>query len=227
MHYDFIEIGTADFDTLVEQDWPEDVTGICVEPRKHLLDNLVCRPNVKKVNAGISLQDGDAPIYYLDDENLPLSLTSAAGFSALNEEEIRGCSSLYHLHPFINHFLETSFIAPEHVQTNIVPVMTWATFADKYDVTTIGDLKIDAEGHDVVILEQYLAYCETHPECLAQRVQFEKNSETWGDIFADLIKKLNAIGYVEDCLSNLENAFFVLSPRDILIFGQTNLVINK
>ena len=36
MHYDFIEIGTADFDTLVEQDWPEDVRGISEEPRADL-----------------------------------------------------------------------------------------------------------------------------------------------------------------------------------------------
>ena len=50
MHYDFIEIGTADFDTLVEQDWPEDVRGICVEPRADLLSNLIDRVNVIKVN---------------------------------------------------------------------------------------------------------------------------------------------------------------------------------
>jgi hypothetical protein len=53
MHYDFIEIGTSDFDSIVEKSAPEAV-GICVEPVQFHLSALPDRPNVKKIS-----QEGD------------------------------------------------------------------------------------------------------------------------------------------------------------------------
>ena len=38
-HYDFIEIGTSDFDTLIETS-NNDTVGISIEPIKYYLDNL-------------------------------------------------------------------------------------------------------------------------------------------------------------------------------------------
>ena len=55
-HYDFIEIGTSDFDTLIQK-CSDDSVGLSIEPLKSHLDRLLNKPNVKKarkpVNIGI------------------------------------------------------------------------------------------------------------------------------------------------------------------------------
>ena len=48
MNYDFIEVGTSDFDTLI-QDATDNCIGLCIEPIKFYLDRLPNKPNVKKI----------------------------------------------------------------------------------------------------------------------------------------------------------------------------------
>ena len=88
MNYDFIEIGTSDFDSLIQED--NNNVGISIEPVKFLLDNLPEKDNVIKLNCAISDRDGDANIFWIhpkdvDSYDLPWWL--------------KGCSSLYSPHP--------------------------------------------------------------------------------------------------------------------------------
>ena len=53
--------------------------------------------------------------------------------------------------------------------------------AEKYDIGSIGTLKIDTEGHDCVILANYIAYCDKRPDLLARKVIFESNMLTSKD----------------------------------------------
>jgi hypothetical protein len=57
MHYDFIEIGTSCFDTLIEKSSDVKV-GISIEPIKYYCDKLPNKKNVIKLNKGISDQNG-------------------------------------------------------------------------------------------------------------------------------------------------------------------------
>lgn len=54
--YDFIEIGTADFDTLIETA-DNTVRGLTIEPLNYYLKRLPCRKNIIKINAAISNYD--------------------------------------------------------------------------------------------------------------------------------------------------------------------------
>lgn len=65
--YDFIEIGTSDFDTLI-QSCPHKDRGLCVEPLSFYLDRLPNKPNVRKVHAAISDKDGEIEIFFLPPE---------------------------------------------------------------------------------------------------------------------------------------------------------------
>ena len=65
-HYDFIEIGTSDSNTLVARAKPS-MRGLSVEPVRQYLDRLPNRPLVKKVNAAISNVSGITDIYYVPD----------------------------------------------------------------------------------------------------------------------------------------------------------------
>ena len=58
MKYDFIEIGTSDFDTLLET--TTNKIGISIEPLKFYLDSLPNNDKVIKVN----WQDEELDIYY-------------------------------------------------------------------------------------------------------------------------------------------------------------------
>ena len=64
--YDFIEIGTSNFDTLIGS-CSETSVGLSIEPIKTYLDSLPNKLNVTKVCASISDVDGEIDIY-----NIPL-----------------------------------------------------------------------------------------------------------------------------------------------------------
>ena len=102
--YDFIEIGTSDFDTIIESCSDTDI-GLCVEPLVDYLNNLPSKNNVKKINCAISFDDsfGEIEIFYipvetLKENKLPLGL--------------RGCNRINEFHPHhitrgITHLVKT------------------------------------------------------------------------------------------------------------------------
>ncbi len=53
MKYDFVEIGTSDFDTLI-QTATDTTRGLSIEPVRHYLDRLPSPAGVKKIWAGVS-----------------------------------------------------------------------------------------------------------------------------------------------------------------------------
>lgn len=220
MHYDFIEIGTADFDTLVEQDWPEDVRGICVEPRADLLANLIDRVNVIKVNAAISSEDGFAPLCYVEIEEF----LKDAGVIV---HYFRGISMLYNWHPGVLTWVEEGHIPESAVKEQMVTVGTWPTFASTYDITAIGYLKIDTAGHDIVILRQYFEYCAKNPACLADVIEFEMQTHVWGDLIYEAVDRLESLGYTMNCLSDAQRAIFDKKEQPMLVFGETDLVVDN
>ena len=67
-HFDFIEIGTCDYHTLLQR-WGDTKKGISVEPIKIYLDLLPNKPNVIKVNAAISSEDDEIDLFYITPEN--------------------------------------------------------------------------------------------------------------------------------------------------------------
>ena len=71
MKYDFIEIGTSNFDTLI-QAADDFAVGISIEPIKHYLDSLPSRANVKKLNVAVSRTDCAGQLTYILYRNLLL-----------------------------------------------------------------------------------------------------------------------------------------------------------
>jgi len=218
MHYDFIEIGTSDFDTLVEQDWPEDVRGICVEPSAAFLDSVLERPNVIKANVAIGSGNGIAPLYCVEEKDVPDYL--------LAQFKFRGACTLYNLHPFVLGCVAMDHIAEELIKEEIVQVVTWETFVNTYDVTSIGHLKIDAEGHDIIILRQYLDYCAKYPECLADKIEFEMQTYVWGELIREASERLAVLGYTELRMGR-DDALFVKAQPACIQFGEFDLIVNN
>ena len=185
MKYDFIEIGTADFDTLIETA-DDSVTGLSIEPIKFYLDRLPNKEGVKKINCAIGDVDKDTHVYWvppdkIDEYGLP--------------EWVRGCGSVDNPHVLIS----------EDVQEPLpIRMITWDRLIDDYDIGSVEYLKIDAEGYDFNIIEQIL---ESPKKILPNKIKFEQNYGKAGEEKdnSEFIKKLKIHGYivVEDDVKNL------------------------
>lgn len=149
-----IEIGTSDFRTQAGQ-----VDGIFIEPVKYYFDRL---PDCNKINCAISNYEGEIHIYYLTDEeitryNLP--------------KWVRGCNSVGNPHPSVKTILTERCIPHDIIRCDRVPVRRIKSVIEEYSVTHIDFLKIDTEGHDCVILGDFLDTVYILPE----KIQFEAN----------------------------------------------------
>jgi hypothetical protein len=111
---DFLEIGTSDFDTLL-QSAPDELIGMSVEPIKKYLDNLPAKANVTKVNAAIKAKNRDetCQVYYItdnviDDHSLPSFLK---GCNSINEYNLQ--HNLLNIQP---EFEDCAQLARQHHQ---------------------------------------------------------------------------------------------------------------
>ena len=167
--YDFIEIGTSDFDTLIENAG-NNKRGISIDPIQYFLDRLPDRKNCTKICAAISDEEGEADLYYIPEENIKkYDLPSF----------VRGSASLYNRHPFILTLLANEaednrlpeVLDPDDVIVKIkVKVTRLKSIVDQHNVEEIKILKIDAEGTDGKILLDYFDCCKNegypYPFCI-------------------------------------------------------------
>jgi hypothetical protein len=190
MKYDFIEIGTSNFDTLI-QTAIDTAVGLSIEPIQHYLDCLPDQPGVKKLNIAVSRDNtaGMLDVYYV-----PEDVIDAKGLP----DWLKGCNSIgdYHLqHKKLN---VTHLVAKQSVQ--VVPI---ADIFIQYDVTELYYLKIDTEGSDSEIMLHLYDYLKTEPSSkYPKKILFESNElsdtnqvELVKIKFADLGYKVAHAGY--------------------------------
>lgn len=181
MHYDFIEIGTSDFNTEIEvaDEWAR---GISVEPILEYLSKLPAKPLVHRLLAAISDSDGITYIHHVseaDIERLELPWW------------VRGCSSIGKPHPTVEKLLEGKTSC---VKQSTVQVYGVNSLLSMFQVTSINMLKIDTEGHDCVILNAYIKEIDKGA-AKAKRIKFESNSLANQDEVTSIIDALKLRGY--------------------------------
>jgi glycosyltransferase involved in cell wall biosynthesis len=182
---DFIEIGTSDFNTEIES--AQGKRGLSVEPIKRYLDALPDVEGVAKECAAISNYDGHLNIYSITPEtittyNLP--------------DWLRGCNSVNNYHPTClrlvldKHLDERKVFEVERVQ-----VMTFGTLVKKHNIHGCRYLKIDTEGHDVVIVDSYLDCVDAGEFTLVPKIRFEANCLTDNTVIERILQRLSGYGY--------------------------------
>ena len=176
-HYDFIEIGTSDFDTLLMQN--PNQRGISIEPIEVYFNALPEPKTGKKIMCAISDYDGTIEMNWVhpDDireKNLP--------------DWVRGCNSIGN-HPARERFADSSITRKTEVKT-----LTWYSLVQHHNIETVNIIKIDTEGHDHIILFQILNHCkvsnfrpkkivfESHGEIVANDKELEIISKEFIDI---------------------------------------------
>ena len=167
--YDFVEIGTSDFDTLI-QVATENTKGLSVEPHKVYLDRLPVKAMVTKVHAALVTEEQykkspETTLYYVDEEDI-------ANFHL--GQWLKGCNSIGEPHEFhTNWFPDPGFwkSSPnkETLQTinlqekglvreQTVRCMTFAMLAEEFNIGQIDLLKTDVEGLDAILLRSIIRY---------------------------------------------------------------------
>lgn len=149
--YDFIEIGTADYDTLIQK--ADDThKGISIDPFKHFLDKLPNKKGCKKICSAIYDKEGEADIFYVTENDI--KKYNLPGW-------IQASSSIYEPQPFVLQLLGERGLDPDAVlTTGRVPVTRLKSIIDQHKIDEIKILKIDAEKSDDIILTDYFNCCK-------------------------------------------------------------------
>ncbi len=183
---DFLEIGTSDFDTLIQK--ADDTTvGISVEPLAVYLDKLPNKKNCIKINCAVSNYDGFMNIYYVDPKKIDeLKLPWW----------VKGCNSVGDYHPSVVTHLKSLGLNHEEIITiEKVKVLTMESLFNNNNIGQVKFLKIDTEGHDCVILNSYLDFCHDKPHLLANTIIFESNILSNSKDVDDIIDRFKDFGY--------------------------------
>lgn len=183
MKYDFIEIGTSNFDTLIQQA-DDNTVGLSIEPIKYYLDQLPNKNMVKKLNCAVSRTNKKEmlKVYYVPESviiqnNLPAWL--------------KGCNSVGDYH-----YQHKKLNIKEYVVTKHVPCIPIGTVFDENDVTELDFLKIDTEGSDAQILLYFYEYLkDKNTSQYPKKILFESNELSNHDQVEQVKQKFTSLGY--------------------------------
>jgi len=192
--YDFIEIGTSNFDTHIQTCGDDDV-GISVDAVKYYIDSLPDRKNVKKLNVAISNENSTVDVYYvpenvIQEKNLP-------GW-------LKGCNRIGEFHPLHRAESVTDLCVIEKVKSIPAHQLFYENKARR-----VRTLKIDTEGHEVVILKCLHRYIKFLPvEFYPEKIVFESNGNSKKEDVDAVIGLYESIGYqIKECGHDTELFF--------------------
>lgn len=176
----FVEVGACDFDTceqLIHNGWK----GIVIEPVKHYYDKLTKYPQIHYENIAISDQEGESEIHFINPEHIVHE----------NQQWLKGISSLEGATGPLS-FEENQTLT--NFQTSLkqkVKTFTLNQICEKYDIHEIDFLKIDTEGHDLIVL-QSIDLQKVH----VKMIKIEHKHLNKDDIM-DHLKQHNYLCYLE------------------------------
>lgn len=178
MKYDFVEIGTSDFDALI-QTATDTTRGISIEPIQYYLDRLPNPAEVIKLCCAVSTTTIPAMLemYYVPD-----SAIQKHGLP----EWMRGCNSIGGYH------LQHKKLGIEHlVRITHVPCYPLNQILKQHQVTELTLLKIDTEGQDADILLSYAKNMTVRP----QKIIFESNELSDATKVQQVVDRYTNLGY--------------------------------
>ena len=177
MHFNYVDIGTCDFETSLDFANDSNNVILLVEPLTYYLDRLPNVHNVIKDNVAISNKSGTAKIYYLPDEiilihNLPIWL--------------RGCSSVGVKHKSAEQELSKRNLNLDLIQHKDIDIITFSELCIKHNIESIDNLKIDTEGHEQYILPEVLE--KVKQGFLINHIKFENQQHLGNQILLNIIR---------------------------------------
>jgi len=208
IRYDFIEVGTSDFHTIVENSsaWTK---GISIEPLSFYLDRLPTLPECHKEYSALVTEDMYANAESIEVFYVPENIIYAHGLG----DWVKGCNSVGKPHDFHTHYFvdpglwhntadrstlpARNLLAEGLVNHEVVKCITWAQLVDKYDIDQVGLLKTDTEGLDAALLIDIVNYYKKNNilDKLPLKIKFEDNAHTDTNLMIGAKLLLKEVGY--------------------------------
>lgn len=184
MFFDFVEIGTSDFHTLIQG--ADDATvGLSIDPIQLYLDRLPRPQRCIKLAAAISDRDGETVAYYVPPERI-----AALGLP----DWLRGCNAIGAPHPSVDAVLREHGLARDAaLVAQAIPCLRLTTVLASFEASGIHLLKLDTEGHDTVILNDFFDHASR--ALWPHQLLFETNMLSDQDSVHRLIARLITTGY--------------------------------
>lgn len=138
----FIEIGSCDFNTLnnlSDAGW----RGLIVDPMKKYLDRLERKPRIAYVNYAVSDNPGEIKFYEFIDEAVE------------KDHDFAGMSTIHPIKENLHLMKELT-----------VKAITYSNLIKTYQVDRVDFLKIDTEGHDLIILKTVIFEGSVRPKLI-------------------------------------------------------------
>lgn len=180
--YDFIEIGTSNFGTIIQK-CDENAVGLSIDIIKYYLDCLPNKKNVKKLNIGISDSFGLVKTFHIPEKKIKKYKLLPG---------LKGCNTINKFHPYhikynVKHLVEINKI-------NIIPINT-LLYSNKCNKIKI--LKMDTEGHDCIIMDALYKYLKYLPQIMyPKKIIFESNENAKPQHVINIINKYCKLGYI-------------------------------
>ncbi len=190
---DFIEIGTSNFNTITQLiDDTDGLVGFAIEPSLHYLNSLPNKQGVTKANCAIvSAQDAAQGVKTVDFYYIPEETIKRLQLGNF----MMGCNSVGDYHG-----MQVKLNYQKHVVIEKVHAYSLESFLQLHKIRRIRLLKIDAEGYDVVIMEELYQYmvAKNDTALYPERILFETNDPdpVQKAVVQGLIEKFQNLGYV-------------------------------
>jgi len=203
MILNFIEIGTADFNTII-QECDDNTKGISIEPIKKYLDNLPNKKNVKKINCAVvdNYDISSINVFYVEESIIEQHRLG---------HWLKGCNSVSKPHDFHTKYypdpgewhrtlnrenLPKRNLLEEGLVTCIeIPCYTFEKIMEDNNVEYVEFIKIDTEGQDSKLVHSILDYYEKSGKELPKKILFESNAHNDPNDVNKACKRLAEKGY--------------------------------
>lgn len=201
-YIEFVEIGTSNFNTLVQKCAQNQhmfqITGLSIDAMQEYLDDLPDLPNVvKKAVAvvGRESESSNETIFYVSAEdiakhNLPWWL--------------KGCNSIRTPHTTTQQILTENNLL-SLMNTRKILVQSIGSIMEQFRICRTGLLKLDVEGMDVELLVGYVAFLWKNTHCYADTIVFEFNSLTSSIDQKKALTAIESVGYTQKVDSEILN----------------------
>jgi len=185
-YYDFVEIGTCDFDAIILNENPG--KGISVEALPYYSNRLPEVNGVTKINAGISDKDGEMNIHWVNPDN----------FKKWDLPDwVRGSNSIGQPHAVVQEECDYRNISYDDVITiSKIKVKSWKTLAKENNIKGVKLIKLDTEGHEHIIMKNLLEDLIERSSFRPEKIFFENNKLANKDKLTEVVQGFEKLGYV-------------------------------
>lgn len=182
IHWDYVDIGTSDFDTSAVYAPASKI--LLVEPLDFYLNTFANLENVELCNCAVGAEDSEIDVYYLTEDKI-----KQYGLP----DWLRGCNSVGRPHKLAEELFQTNNISMDELNVRKVPIITFRTLCERYNIGSIGTLKLDTEGHDHHILPEVFRFANFN-EIYTIIVEYQEYAGNTG-ILDNWFKIFNTLGY--------------------------------